>query len=77
MKGVREAIEATGATLLYLPAYSPDLNPIEQAFAKLKALLRKVAARTLPTLWDGLTACLLEFSQTDCSNFLKDAGYRI
>ena len=77
VKGVREAIQATGATLLYLPPYSPDLNPIEQAFAKLKALLRKVAARTLPTLWNALTACLLEFSQTDCSNFLKDAGYRI
>ena len=77
VKEVREAIEATGATLLYLPPYSPDLNPIEQAFAKLKALLRKVAARTLPTLWNALTACLLEFSQTDCSNFLKDAGYRI
>ena len=77
VKGVREAIEATGATLLYLPPYSPDLNPIEQAFAKLKALLRKVAARTLPTLWSALTACLLEFSQNDGSNFLRNAGYRI
>jgi transposase len=73
--GVREAIEATGATLLYLPPYSPDLNPIEQAFAKLKALLRKAAARTLPALWNALTDCLLEFSENDCSNFLKNAGY--
>ena len=77
MTGVREAIEATGATLLYLPPYSPDLNPIEQAFAKLKALLRKAATRTVPALWNALTACLLEFSQHDCSNFLKNAGYRI
>ena len=76
-KRVREAIEATGATLLYLPPYSPDLNPIEQAFAKLKALLRKAAARTLPALWNALTACLLEFSENDCSNFLKNAGYCI
>ena len=50
--GVRETIEAAGARLLYLPPYSPDFNPIEQAFAKLKALLRKAAARTLDALWD-------------------------
>jgi transposase len=73
--GVREAIEATGATLLYLPPYSPDLNPIEQAFAKLKALLRKAAARTLPALWNALTGCLHEFSENDCSNFLRNTGY--
>ena len=51
--GVREAIEARGATLVYLPPYSPDLNPIEQAFAKFKALLRKIAARTVCKLWDS------------------------
>jgi transposase len=75
--GVREVIQATGATLLYPPPYSPDLNPIEQVFAKLTALLRKVAARTLPALWDALTACLLDFYQNDCSNLFKNAGYRI
>ena len=77
VKGVRENVEATGASLLYLPPYSPDLNAIEQAFAKLKALLRNAAARTVAALWNALTACLLEFSQTDCSNFLKNAGYSI
>jgi transposase len=52
--GVREAIKAAGARLLYLPPYSPDFNPIEQAFAKLKALLRKAAARTVPDLWTAI-----------------------
>jgi transposase len=52
--GVREAIEAAGAVLLYLPPYSPDLNPIEQLFAKLKALLRKAAKRTIEGLWSTI-----------------------
>ena len=59
--GVREAIERTGATLRYLPPYSPDLNPIEQLFAKLKTLLRKAAARSIPTLWDKIGELLDAF----------------
>jgi transposase len=73
--GVREAIEAVGATLVYLPPYSPDLNPIEQAFAKLKALLRKLAARTIPSLWDGLGDLLQRFTPNECANYLANAGY--
>jgi transposase len=57
---VREAIEARGATLFYLPPYSPDLNPIEQFFSKLKALLRKAAARTIDTLWEVIGLCLTD-----------------
>ena len=75
LTGVREAIEASGATPLYLPPYSPDSNPLDQAFAKLKALLREAAARTLPAVWNALRDCLLEISENDCSNFLKNAGY--
>jgi transposase len=73
--GVREAIEACGAMLLYLPPYSPDLNPIEQAFAKLKALLRKLAARTVATLWHALGDLLDRFSPRECANYLANAGY--
>jgi transposase len=73
--GVREAIEARGAGLIYLPAYSPDLNPIEQAFAKLKALLRKAAARTVEALWITIGESLSAFSPTECANYLADAGY--
>ena len=73
--GVREMIEARGATLLYLPPYSPDLNPIEQAFAKLKALLRKLAARTVAKLWDALGELLLRFTPQECLNYLANAGY--
>jgi transposase len=54
----REAIEAAGARLLYLPPYSPDLNAIENAFAQIKALLRRIAARTIPALWDAIAAAL-------------------
>ena len=71
--GVREAIEARGASLIYLPPYSPDLNPIEQAFAKLKALLRKAAPRTVE-LWTVIS--LSAFSPSECANYLADAGYR-
>ena len=74
--GVREAIEACGAGLIYLPPYSPDLNPIEQAFAKLKALLRKAAARTVEALWTTVGESLAEFSSTECANYLADAAYR-
>ena len=74
--GVHEAIEAVGATPLYLPPYSPDLNPIEQVFAKLKAILRKVGARTVDDLWRDGNA-LDEFSPTACRNYLVNAGYSV
>jgi len=74
--GVRGAIERRGATLLFLPPYSPDLNPIEQAFAKLKALLRKLAARTVASLWNGLGDLLPRFTPQECANYLANAGYR-
>lgn len=73
--GVREAIEARQANLVYLPAYSPDLNPIEQLFAKLKALLRKAAARTLDVLWATIGELLLAFTAQECANYFKHAGY--
>jgi len=76
VKGVREAIEAVGATLRYLPPYSPDLNPIEQFFAKLKSLLRKAGARTLETLDDAIADALTRFSPKECENFLAHSGYR-
>jgi transposase len=75
VKGVREAIEAVGATLRYLPPYSPDLNPIEQFFAKLKSLLRKAGARTLEALDQAIADALTRFSPMECVNFLADAGY--
>ena len=74
--GVRQAIEAAGAALRYLPPYSPDLNPIEQFFAKLKSLLRKAAARTLETLIVAIADSLTKFAPNECANFLADAGYR-
>jgi len=73
--GVREAIEAAGATLRYLPAYSPDLNPIEQAFAKLKAALRKGAARTVTALWKLIGKLLKTFAPEECANYFRHAGY--
>jgi transposase len=73
--GVRQAIEATGATLVYLPPYSPDLNPIEHAFAKLKALLRKLAARTVASLWAALGDLLDRFTPQECANYFASAGY--
>lgn len=75
VEGVRAAIEARGATLLYLPPYSPDLNPIEMAFAKLKALLRKAATRTTPSLWDAIADVLSDFAPDECANYLVHAGY--
>jgi transposase len=74
--GVKEAIERAGATLRYLPAYSPDLNPIEQAFAKLKASLRKAAARTFETLIEAIANALTSFSSQECANYLANSGYR-
>jgi transposase len=73
--GVREAIRATGASLLYLPPYSPDLNPIEQAFAKLKALLRKAAARTREALWTTIGRLLDTFTPAECRSYLVNSGY--
>jgi transposase len=73
--GVRQAIEAVGATLLYLPPYSPDFNPIEKAFSKLKAHLRKAAERTVDGLWDRIGVLLPEFTQKECANFFAAAGY--
>ena len=66
---VRAAIERAGATLLYLPPYSPDLNPIEQLFAKLKALLRKAATRSLDTLWAAVGDLLTRFKPGECANY--------
>lgn len=73
--GVREAIEAAGATLLYLPPYSPDFNPIEMAFSKLKALLRGAAVRTIPDLWEAVGNALRIFSPSECRNYFAAAGY--
>jgi transposase len=75
--GVREAIEACGAALIYLPAYSPDLNPIEQAFAKLKSLLRKEAARTVDALWSAIGRLLGCFSAIECANYFSNRGYTV
>jgi transposase len=73
--GVREAIEARGAHLLFLPAYSPDLNPIEQVFAKLKAMLRKAAPRSREALWRTIGASLDRYSSAECANYIRHCGY--
>jgi transposase len=73
---VRTTIESTGATLLYLPPYSPDLNPIENAFSKLKAILRKQAARTIPALWETFAMAIQEFTPDEARNYFKAAGYK-
>jgi transposase len=72
---VRKAIEATGAGLRFLPPYSPNFNPIENAFAKLKALLRKAAARTRDALWSTVGTLLNTFSPQECANYFTAAGY--
>lgn len=72
---VREMIEAAGASLLYLPPYSPDFNPIEQAFSKLKAHLRKAAARTIHGLWNAIGRILDLYSPAECANFFAKCGY--
>jgi transposase len=76
VEGVRTAIENAGARLLYLPPYSPDLNPIEQWFAKLKALLRKAAARTFDALIHAIARALETFTPEECANYLANSGYR-
>jgi len=73
--GVRHAIEAAGATLLSLPPYPPDFNPIEMAFSKLKAILRKAAARTVDDLWEIIAQSLDEFTSSQCRNYFTAAGY--
>lgn len=73
--GVRASIEAAGASLLYLPPYSPDFNPIENAFAKLKAMLRKAAARTVEGLWNIIGRIIDAFSPRECANYFAAAGY--
>lgn len=74
-KAVRQAIRAAGAKLIFLPKYSPDLNPIEQLFAKLKALLRKAAARTIEAVCAAIGQLLDSFTPQECANYLKNAGY--
>jgi transposase len=76
-KGVREAIEAAGATVRYLPPYSPDLNPIELAFAKLKAFLRAARPRTFDQVCALIAAVLRLYTPTECRNFVRHCGYRV
>ena len=75
VEGIAQAIEARGAKLCYLPPYSPDLNPIEQAFAKLKALLRKAAALSIEALWQTIGRLLDQFTPEECKNYFQNAGY--
>ena len=74
-KAVRRAIRAAGAKLLFLPPYSPDLNPIEQVFAKLKTLLRKAAERTVEDTWHRIGQLLDCFTPQECANYIASAGY--
>ena len=73
--GIRAAIEAVGASLLYLPPYSPDFNPIENAFAKLKAMLRKAAERTVDGLWNAIGRIIDTVTSEECTNYFAAAGY--
>jgi transposase len=73
--GVRQAIEAAGAKLLYLPPYSPDFNPIEQLFAKLKALLRKAGERSVAGLWNRIGKLLDAFTPAECTNYFRNTRY--
>jgi transposase len=75
-KAVRQLIRSVGARLFFLPKYSPDLNSIEQVFAKLKHLLRKAAARTADTVRVAIADALDAFTPQECANYLKNAGYR-
>lgn len=75
VEGVRQAIEEAGASLAYLPPYSPDFNPIEKAFAKLKALLRKAAARTRDDLWAAIAKAIDAFTPDECRNLFAACGY--
>ena len=73
--GVRNALEAAGVTLLFLPAYSPDLNPIEMVFAKMKALPRKAAIRTVDALWQALGDISQSLTPNECLNYFRHCGY--
>lgn len=73
--GIRDAIEAVGAALHYLPPYSPDLNPIEQAFSKIKAMLRKMAARSIAALYKAISRIIRSISPSECSAYLNNSGY--
>ena len=73
--GVHRAIAAAGAQVRYLPPYSPDYNPIEQAFSKLKTLLRKTAARTVDALWSAVGVLLSQFPADECRRYIRNAGY--
>jgi transposase len=75
VSGVREAIEAAGAKLLYLPPYSPDLNPIELTFSKFKRLLRDAAERTVEELWATISRLLERFTPNECANYIRHCGY--
>jgi transposase len=72
---IRRTLRAVGAKLLFLPPYSPDLNPIEQVFAKLKALLRKAAERTVTATWQRIGRLLDAFTPAECANYLRNSGY--
>ena len=74
-KGIRQAIRKAGAHLIFLPPYSPDLNPIEQVFSKLKTLLRKRDARTVEATWTNIGQLLDHFTQAECANYLINSGY--
>lgn len=74
--GVRDAIEGVAARVVYLPPYSPDLNPIEQVFAKLRRLLQSAAERTVDGLWRRIGQLVDVFSPSECSNYIRHAGYR-
>lgn len=74
-KALRRAIRKAGAHLIFLPPYSPDLNPIEQVFAKLKTLLRKAAERTVAATWRRISTLLDHFSADECANYLVNSGY--
>jgi transposase len=74
-QSIRKAIRAAGAKLFFLPPYSPDLNPIEQVFAKLKGLLRKAAERTVQATWRRIGSLLDHFTPAECANYLRNAGY--
>ena len=73
--GVKEAIESVGAELMYLPPYSPDLNPIELAFSKLKTLLRKAAARTVDELENAIVKIIESYKPQECRNYFRHCGY--
>jgi transposase len=74
-QAIRQAIRAAGAKLFFLPPYSPDLNPIEQVFSKLKTLLRKAAERTVETTWKRIGTLLGAFTPTECANYVRNSGY--